>query len=127
LGILRQSRKQRALARDERERRELRWLATTQIAGTLAFVIAMQVGVFMDGAWLPILLYVLFSAVITVLALVACSNLARRLAVEVLEDSSHAPERHPRDRRKAVPWNIQVLTALWIGAWRDVLTIDGLR
>ena len=66
MGILRQSRKQRALARDECERRELRWLATTQIAGTLAFMIAMQVGVFMDGAWLPILCHVLFSAVILV-------------------------------------------------------------
>ena len=111
--ILQQSRKQRALARDERERRDLRWMTATQIAGTFAFVAAIQVSAFrlvrehetgfLDGIWLPILGYVLFSAALTGSSLWWLPRIsARRLAAEVLEDPAHAPERHRRARRQAV-------------------------
>lgn len=112
------ARKQHALARDDRERRELRWMAATQIAGTLVFILSVQVSVLRnfvwrppqagpsgDGAWLPILGYVLFSAVLTGSLLWWLPRIsARRLAAEALEDPVHAPARHRRDRRRVILW-----------------------
>lgn len=100
--ILQQSLKRRALARDERERRELRWMSASQIAGTLAFIVAVQVSVFRKGIWLPILGYLVFSVALTGSTLWWLPRIsARRLAAEILEDPIHAPERHRRDRRSA--------------------------
>ena len=105
--ILQQWRKQRALAQDERERRDLRWMTATQIAGTLALLASIQVSVFRDGIWLPILGYVLFSAALTGSSLWWLPRIsARRLAAEVLEDPEHAPERHRRARRRAILWAV---------------------
>jgi RNA polymerase sigma factor (sigma-70 family) len=105
--ILQQSRKRWALARDARERRELRLMTAAQIAGTLAFLVAMQVSVFREGIWLPIGGFLLFSVVLTGSLLWWLPRIsARRLAAEILEDPVHAPEQHRRDRRRAVLWSI---------------------
>lgn len=104
-GILHAARKGRALARDERERRELGWMAAAQIAGTLVFIVAIQVSLFREGAWLPILGYTFFSAVLTgSIVWWEPRILARRRAAEVLEDPVNAPERHRRARRKQLVW-----------------------
>jgi len=104
-GILRQASKQRAAARNERERRELGWMAAAQIAGTLVFIISIQVSVFREGVWLPILGYVVFSGVLTGSFLWWLPRIsARRLAAEALEDPVHAPARHRRDRRRTIVW-----------------------
>ena len=55
-GILHAARKGSALARDERERRELRWMAAAKIVGTLVFVVTVQVSLFREGVWLPIVM-----------------------------------------------------------------------
>jgi hypothetical protein len=101
--IVHQARKQRAVARDERERRGLRWMAAAQIAGTLIFIISVQVSVFREGVWLPILGNVVFGSVLTGSSLWWLPRIsARRLAAEAREDPLHAPERHRRDRRRAI-------------------------
>ena len=121
-GIVYGVRKQHALARDDRERRELRWMAATQFAGMLVFLISIQVSVFRDppragpsgGAWLPILGYVLFSAVLTGSILWWLPRIsARRLAAEALEDPVHAPVRHRRDRRRAILWSVVAQVIGW--------------
>lgn len=107
VGILIGSRKQQALARDERERRELRWMAAAQIAGTLVFIVAIQVSVFREGVWLPILGFAFFSAALTgSIVWWEPRIVARRLASEVLEDPVGAPERHRRARRKQLLWMV---------------------
>lgn len=112
--ILRQSRTQRALARDERERRELGWMAAAQMAGTLVFVTAMQVSVFTDGVWLPLFGFALFSAVLTGSFLWWLPRISsRRLAAEALEDPMHAPLRHRRDRRRVIWLSVAGLVIGW--------------
>lgn len=109
-----QARKQRAWARDERERRELRWMAATQLAGMLVFLVAMQVSLFRDGIWLPILGFAVFSGVLTGSMLWWLPRIsARRLAAEVLEDPVHAPERHRRDRRNVIVWSVVAQVIGW--------------
>ena len=121
-GIVHGARKQQALARDDRERRELRWMAATQFAGMLVFLMSIQVSVLRDppqagpsgGAWLPILGYVLFSAVLTGSILWWLPRIsARRLAAEALEDPVHAPVRHRRDRRRAILWSVVAQVIGW--------------
>lgn len=104
----------RALARDDRERRELRWMAAAQIAGALVFVITVQVSLFREGVRLPIVGYALFSAILTGSSLWWQPRIsARPLAAEVLEDPVHAPTRHRRDRRKVILWNVAGLALGW--------------
>jgi hypothetical protein len=129
-GIVHRARKQHALARDDRERRELRWMAHTQFAGMLVFLISIQVSVLRnfvlrppqagqagpsgDGAWLLVLSYALFSAVLTGSSLWWLPRIsARRLAAEALEDPVHAPVRHRRDRRREILWNVVGMVIGW--------------
>ena len=80
-------------------------IGVAQYPITLVFIVAIQVSVFREGAWLPILGYTFFSAVLTgSIVWWEPRILARRRAAEVLEDPVNAPERHRRARRKQLVW-----------------------
>jgi len=89
-------------------------MAATQLAGMLVFLVAMQVSLFRDGIWLPILGFAVFSGVLTGSMLWWLPRIsARRLAAEVLEDPVHAPERHRRDRRNVIVWSVVAQVIGW--------------
>jgi predicted lysophospholipase L1 biosynthesis ABC-type transport system permease subunit len=102
-------------ARDDRERRQLRWFAAANIAAIVVCGLAFQMGRH-SRAWFPILSFLAFNVVMLTLHMRWLPRIvARRRAAEMAEDPIGAERRRRRERIYMVAGWVGGLGLGWAG------------
>jgi len=115
-------------ARDDRERRELRWFRGAIVAAFVAFGVGSEIGLHaVRGAWFLIANFALFNVVMLWLFLRWFPRIVeRRLAAEMAEDPVRATRRRRRERRfKIIGWAVG-LSLGWVGVLMGLLAANKL-
>jgi RNA polymerase sigma factor (sigma-70 family) len=126
LGVIVGGRGIRKGARDDRERRELRWFTAASVATVVLFGFGIQLAIYRP-AWVSIVDYAAFNVVMLVLHLYWLPRIvARRRAAEMMEEPVSAAHKRRRDRVYTIVGLVGGLGMGWLGVLLGLLAAHKL-